>query len=100
MANRIEDDSMALEVDGKALVERNRFIQLTGGTTSVNRELETKTHALARTKGYHQPAVMRGWHSGLRGLRDRRVPPAVPDRVFVSHSHCGQRWPSRARSEC
>ena len=53
MANRIEDDSMALEVDGKALVERNRFIQLTGGTTSVNRELETKTHALARIKGYH-----------------------------------------------
>jgi hypothetical protein len=48
MANRIEDDFMALEVDGKALVERNRFIQLTGGTTSVNRELETKTHALAR----------------------------------------------------
>ena len=33
-------------------VKRNRFIQLTGGTRSVNRELEAKARALAGLKGY------------------------------------------------
>jgi len=39
-------------VDGKATVKRNRFIKLTGATKSVNRELESKTRALAGWKGY------------------------------------------------
>ena len=39
-------------VNGKAPVKRNRFIQLTGGTRSVNRELEAKARALAGIKGY------------------------------------------------
>ena len=39
-------------VDGKAPVKRNRYIQLTGATKSVNRQLETKTRALAGWKGY------------------------------------------------
>ena len=39
-------------VAGKAPVERNRFIQLSGGTRSVNRELEEKARALAGLKGY------------------------------------------------
>jgi hypothetical protein len=39
-------------VAGKAPVKRNRFIQLSGGTKSVNRELEDKAHALAGIKGY------------------------------------------------
>ena len=39
-------------VDGKAAVKRNRFIQLTGATKTVNRELEAKTRALAGWKGY------------------------------------------------
>jgi hypothetical protein len=39
-------------VAGKAPVKRNRFIQLSGGTTSVNRELEHKARALAGLKGY------------------------------------------------
>lgn len=39
-------------VDGKAPVKRNRFIKLTGATKTVNRELETKTRALAGWKGY------------------------------------------------
>jgi hypothetical protein len=39
-------------VDGHATVKRNRFIKLTGATKSVNRELETKTRALAGWKGY------------------------------------------------
>jgi Transposase DDE domain len=39
-------------VAGKASVKRNRFIQLDGGTTSVNRELEAKARALAGIKGY------------------------------------------------
>jgi Transposase DDE domain len=39
-------------VDGHAAVKRNRFIKLTGAAKSVNRELETKTRALAGWKGY------------------------------------------------
>jgi hypothetical protein len=39
-------------VAGNAPVKRNRFIRLTGGTRSVNRELEEKARALAGLKGY------------------------------------------------
>jgi hypothetical protein len=39
-------------VDGHAPVKRNRYIQLTAATKSVNRALETKTRALAGWKGY------------------------------------------------
>ncbi len=39
-------------IAGKAPVKRNRFIQLTGGTRSVNRDLEEKARALAGLKGY------------------------------------------------
>ena len=39
-------------VAGQAPVKRNRFIQLSGGTRSVNRELEEKARALAGIKGY------------------------------------------------
>ena len=39
-------------VEGKAPVKRNRYIQLTGATKSVNRQLEAKTRALAGWKGY------------------------------------------------
>jgi hypothetical protein len=39
-------------VAGHAPVKRNRFIQLSGGTRSVNRELEEKARALAGIKGY------------------------------------------------
>lgn len=39
-------------VAGKEPVKRNRFIHLTGGTKSVNRDLEAKTRALAGWKGY------------------------------------------------
>ena len=39
-------------VAGKAPVKRNRFIQLSGGTRSVNRELEAKARDLAGLKGY------------------------------------------------
>jgi len=39
-------------VDGKIPVKRNRYIQLTGATKSVNRTLEAKTRALAGWKGY------------------------------------------------
>src|SRR6185437_8735461 len=49
-------------VDGHAPVKRNRYIQLSGATKSVNRTLEAKTRALAGWKGYttnlvDQPAV-------------------------------------------
>jgi Transposase DDE domain len=39
-------------VAGQVPVKRNRFIQLSGGTRSVNRELEAKARALAGIKGY------------------------------------------------
>jgi hypothetical protein len=39
-------------VAGKTPVKRNRFVQLSGGTKSVNRELEDKARALAGIKGY------------------------------------------------
>jgi hypothetical protein len=39
-------------VAGKVAVKRNRFNQLSGGTRSVNRELEEKARALAGLKGY------------------------------------------------
>ena len=39
-------------VKGQAPVKRNRFIQLSGGTRSVNRELEARARALAGIKGY------------------------------------------------
>jgi Transposase DDE domain len=39
-------------VAGNAPVKRNRFVQLSGATTSVNRELEAKASALAGLKGY------------------------------------------------
>lgn len=39
-------------VAGKVAVKRNRFVHLSGGTRTVNRELEAKTRALAGLKGY------------------------------------------------
>ena len=39
-------------VAGKTAVKRNRFVQLAGGTRSVNRDLETKAKTLAGWKGY------------------------------------------------
>jgi Transposase DDE domain len=39
-------------VAGKTAVKRNRFIQLTGATKSVNRALEAKARTLAGLKGY------------------------------------------------
>jgi hypothetical protein len=39
-------------VAGNAPVKRNRFIQLSGGTKTVNRDLEDKARALAGLKGY------------------------------------------------
>jgi Transposase DDE domain len=39
-------------VDGHAPVKRNRYIQLSDATKSVNRQLEAKTRALAGWKGY------------------------------------------------
>ena len=39
-------------VAGKTPVKRNRFVQLSGGTRKVNRELEDKARSLAGLKGY------------------------------------------------
>ncbi len=52
--HRIEEQVAKAEqaVAGKVPVKRNRFIQLSGGTRSVNRELEEKARALAGLKVY------------------------------------------------
>jgi hypothetical protein len=42
-------------IDGHASIKRNRYIQLSGVTKSVNGTLEAKTRALAGWKGSHQP---------------------------------------------
>lgn len=39
-------------INGQTAIKRNRFVQLAGGTRTVNRELEAKTRALAGLKGY------------------------------------------------
>ncbi|HET9968276.1 MAG TPA: IS1634 family transposase [Streptosporangiaceae bacterium] len=39
-------------IDGKQPVKRNRFVQLTGGTRTINRDLEKKARDLAGIKGY------------------------------------------------
>lgn len=43
---------------GQAPVKRSRFIKLSGGTTSINRDLEDKARALAGIKGYADVRVM------------------------------------------
>ena len=45
-------------VAGKTPVKRNRFIQLSGGTRSVNRTLEARARAVAGLKGYVEVTVM------------------------------------------
>jgi hypothetical protein len=39
-------------IAGQTPVKRNRFVQLTGGSRSINRDLEAKARALAGLKGY------------------------------------------------
>lgn len=39
-------------IAGKAAIKRNRFVTLTGGQRSINRDLEAKARALAGIKGY------------------------------------------------
>jgi hypothetical protein len=39
-------------IKGQASIKRNRFVQLTGGTRTINRNLEAKTRAIAGLKGY------------------------------------------------
>ena len=62
-------------------VKRNRFVQLTGGTRTVNRDAGGQGPRPGRAEGLrHQPAGLPGRHPGHRRVRDRRLPPAVPDR--------------------
>ena len=67
-------------VDGKAPVKPNRYIQLTGATKSVNRDLEAKTRALAGWKGYTTNLTARD-----TAVRHRRLPPAVAHREELPH---------------
>jgi len=79
-------------VAGKAPVKRNRFIQLSGGTRSVNRALEEKARALAGIKGYiTKPACLPGRNTRYRRVRDRRLPSALRDRALLQD---GQKRPA------
>jgi hypothetical protein len=51
-------------IKGQTAVKRNRFVQLTGGTKTINWELEAKTRALAGLKGYITSSSQTGTHSG------------------------------------
>jgi hypothetical protein len=75
-------------VDGHARVKRNRCIQLSGATKSVNRTLEAKTRALAGWKGYTTNLLAQSpdfvidachqlWHIE-KGLPDVQARPASP----------------------
>jgi hypothetical protein len=62
-------------IKGQTAIKRNRYVQLTGATKTINRELEAKTRALAGFKGLrHQPG------SADPGIRARGLPPTVEDR--------------------
>jgi len=71
-------------VAGKTAVKRNRFVQLTGAKKAVNRDLETKTRALAGLKGYvtnlpePTPAFVMGAYHQLWQVREEL--PHVQDR--------------------
>jgi len=65
-------------IAGKTAVKRNRFVQLSGGTRTVNRALEAKARR-GRPEGLrHQPRHLPGRHPGHRRVRHRRLPPAIP----------------------
>jgi hypothetical protein len=72
-------------VAGKTAVKRKRFVQLSGGAKSVNRQLETKDKSPGRAEGlHHQSRCLPERHAGHRGVRDRRLPPAILDRKIPS----------------
>ena len=62
-------------VDGHAPVKRNRYIQLPGRRSRSTATLEAKTRALAGWKGYTTNLT-----GQARGVRHRRLPPAVAHR--------------------
>ena len=67
-------------VAGQAAVKRNRFVQLTGATKSVNRDLEAKARALAGLKGLcNEPG------GADRRVCDGRLSSAVADREELPH---------------
>src|SRR5262249_47682564 len=68
-------------VAGKAPVKRNRFITLTGGDKSVNRELEAKARTLAGWKSY-----ITNIPNPTPGVRDGRLPPARANRKTFPHA--------------
>jgi hypothetical protein len=82
-------------VAGKVPVKRNRFIKLVDAKKSVNRTLEAKARALARVEGlHHQPRHLPRRHTRHRRVRDRRLPPALPDRGLVPHVQARPRRPT------
>jgi hypothetical protein len=67
-------------VAGQVPVKRNRFIRLTGHP---DRQPGTRGQGTCpgRAEGLrHEPGHLPGRHARDRGVRDRRLPPAVPDR--------------------
>ena len=67
-------------VAGQAAIKRNRFVTLTGGTRTVNRELEAEGPNAGRLEAVRdQPRRRRP------GLGDRRLPPAVAHRARLPH---------------
>jgi hypothetical protein len=69
-------------VDGHARVKRNRYIQLSGATKSVNRRLEAKTSALAGWK--ERVTTIRGPPISSKAWLARVRTASIPDRICVN----------------
>jgi hypothetical protein len=74
-------------VAGKAPVKRNRFIQLSGGTRSINRELEEKARALAGSR-----ATSPTWPPAPTAPRSPRSSSSMPI-TGCSRSKRASGWP-------
>ena len=88
-------------VDGHAPVKRNRYIQLSGATKTVNRQLEAKTRALAGWKGYTTNLTGVGsdfvidayhqlWHIE-KSLPDVQARPGKPARSITTYANQSKR---------
>ena len=68
-------------VAGKRPVKRNRFIQPRGGSQERQPRAGGQGQGPGRAEGLrHQPRGLPRRHPRHRGVRDRRLPPALPDR--------------------
>jgi hypothetical protein len=72
-------------VDGKAPIKRNRYIELSGATKSVNRTLQTKTPALDPRADHSVTGQLRTHHAGTHRphkLSITTAEPSAPEKLI------------------